>query len=613
MTSIDTREKYKRTIISFRFLFFVLGLLLTNFCTKEVTSLPAPFDAPVIIIAVLTIYQVLAAFITSRFIMEKLILFIVIAADIAFGIFLTFFFGAGFFAMAVIFPVIEVLVFLGVLMTLVIGVILVIVYFPLLGHIWGILHDRQNEPFMADFQAQIRIYLFMLLIILVFFYRLFKTERVIEGKEKEALRATESAEKETRDIKQQVKELCNELSHKQDAVQRLNFDLQNKSRELKEAEERLNEIMYQGQELLSMAQAKEEKSVEELKKQSGKVKHRLEYLESRVGSLTKLINVFQRLNISAHMDETYSNIMKMLAEVMPSQTMAVFILKPVDKNMKLSCEAVASPYKTYFEGTSYEPGQGIAGWAAKNKRTVVVSDGSIDMGGQEIATLIGYEKSAIVVPLLYEDNILGVIYLGRAEVDGFSQEDIEKVNLFVKLLSVALKFVKEYHMDISSGIKDNMTDLYTSYYFKERLKDEFERSKRYNYNTTLIVLELNNFDRIRSKYNALIVNSVLKEVGDLLISHCRAGDVIGRLGAEEFAILLIHTDKNEAMLIAERLRMAVGVRIFARAFGEKINTQAGMGLAFYNPSFISSDQFLSAALEAFARAKEKGGNTTVIY
>jgi len=609
----NTRENYKGMVIVFRFLFFALGLLMTGFCTKtQPNLLPAPFSNPVVIMLSLAFFQVMFAFITARFIYEKIVIFLVVFADIAFGIFLSYFFGADFFALACILPLVEVVVFMGLLMTLVTSVVMLLIYFPLLGQLWSKLQKAGSYPYIEAFSAQIKVYFAVILIIFIFFYRLFRSEVAVANKEKEFLKIKDDADKETSDIKNQMKELCNEISHKQDAVQRLHFEVQNKSRELKEVEERLNEIMYQGQELLNIAQEKEEKSVEELKRQSTKIKHRLDYLEDRVSSLTKLINIFQNLNLSAHMEETYSNIIKMVSDVMPSQTVVMFMLKMVNNSVKLNCEAASTPYKTYFENLNYAVGEGVIGWAAQHKKTIVISNSYVETGGEELTTLLAYEKSAIIIPLMYNENVLGVIYLGRVEPDGFTQDDIERVNLFTKLLSVALKFVKDYHMDISSGIKDNATDLYTSYYFKERLADEFARSQRYNYPTALIVASLDNFEAIREKYNSVVVNAALKEVGDLLISHSRTTDVVGRLGNNEFILLLIQTDKNEAILIAERLRMAIGVRIFGKTLGEKINVQASIGLTVYDNTLSNSDEFFKKSEKALLLAKQKGGNTTVI-
>lgn len=608
-----TRENYKYMVVFFRFLFFALGLVMTGFCTKaQPNILPQPFNSPAIIVMSLTFFQIMFSFFTLKFVYEKIVLFLIIIADIAFGIFLSYFFGADFFALACILPLVEVVVFIGLLMTLVTSVVMLLVYFPLLGQLWSKLQKAGSFPYIEAFGAQIKVYFAVIVIMFIFFYRLFKSEVMVANKEKEFLMIKEEADKEVADIKTQTKELCNEISHKQDAVQRLHFEVQNKTRELKEVEERLNEIMYQGQELLNIAQEKEEKSVEELKRQGMKIKHRLDYLEDRVSSLTKLINIFQNLNLSAHMEETYSNIIKMVSDVMPAQTVVMFMLKMVNNGVKLGCVAASTPYKTYFENLNYAMGESVIGWAAQNKKTIVISNSFIDAGGEELTTLLAYEKSAIVIPLMYNENVLGVIYLGRVEIDGFAQDDIERVNLFTKLLSVALKFVKDYHMDISSGIKDNTTDLYTSYYFKERLADEFARSQRYNYPTGLIVVSLDNFETIREKYNSVVVNAALKEVGDLLIAHSRSTDVIGRLGNNEFIILLIQTDKNEAILIAERLRMAIGVRIFGKSLGERISVQASIGLTVYDNTLSNSDEFLKKGEKALALAKQKGGNTTVI-
>jgi diguanylate cyclase (GGDEF)-like protein len=86
---------------------------------------------------------------------------------------------------------------------------------------------------------------------------------------------------------------------------------------------------------------------------------------------------------------------------------------------------------------------------------------------------------------------------------------------------------------------------------------ECKRSKRYGYPLALLMIDIDYFKKVNDSYSHDVGDQVLKHVALLLRSVLRESDLLGRLGGEEFAVLLPNIDRTRAYQLAERLRCLV--------------------------------------------------------
>ncbi len=144
--------------------------------------------------------------------------------------------------------------------------------------------------------------------------------------------------------------------------------------------------------------------------------------------------------------------------------------------------------------------------------------------------------------------------------------------------------------------------------FMERASSEFRRSRRYGHVMSLVMLDLDRFKNINDTHGHGAGDTVITAIGQICQSLSRIGiDVAGRVGGEEFAILLPETDKTGAQNFAERVRLVIETTpVFADI--TKIEVTASMGVA----TLLDDDHDLSTIMkradDALYKSKNAGRN-----
>src|SRR5690606_5381175 len=93
--------------------------------------------------------------------------------------------------------------------------------------------------------------------------------------------------------------------------------------------------------------------------------------------------------------------------------------------------------------------------------------------------------------------------------------------------------------------------------FYERLEAELARSQRHRHRATLLVIDVDDFKSINDQHGHLAGDDVLALIGSVLRSDGRVSDIVGRIGGDEFAVLLVESDPTQADAAAERFRARV--------------------------------------------------------
>jgi diguanylate cyclase (GGDEF)-like protein len=155
---------------------------------------------------------------------------------------------------------------------------------------------------------------------------------------------------------------------------------------------------------------------------------------------------------------------------------------------------------------------------------------------------------------------------------------------------------------------DELTGLPNRRRFFELAEREMVRAQRYGSPLAVVMLDLDHFKEINDNYGHAAGDQVLRAVGDCCRDVLRTNDVIGRLGGEEFAILLPATAMDGARLFAERLRVAVyECRIGLP--GTELRLTATLGVAACAPGeVVTVDELLARADAALYRGKAGGRN-----
>lgn len=154
---------------------------------------------------------------------------------------------------------------------------------------------------------------------------------------------------------------------------------------------------------------------------------------------------------------------------------------------------------------------------------------------------------------------------------------------------------------------DVLTGLTNRRFFMERLSIEFERVQRYESLYTILMIDLDFFKRVNDTFGHMAGDTVLKKISEILQNGLRCTDLIGRIGGEEFAVILPETELPQSLQIAERLRKSVD-QLPVEVDGDKIRITISLGASQSNIADTEMDDALIRADSALYSAKKAGRN-----
>jgi diguanylate cyclase (GGDEF)-like protein len=160
-------------------------------------------------------------------------------------------------------------------------------------------------------------------------------------------------------------------------------------------------------------------------------------------------------------------------------------------------------------------------------------------------------------------------------------------------------------------LTDGRTGLYTATAFDEAAARMFERAQGRGESLSLVLLDIDHFKLVNDSYGHLAGDAVLTRVGELVGSMCRDSDIAGRVGGEEFGVLLAGANLQTAIAFAERVRTAIECETFAaQSHGERVpfRLTISAGIAPLESAHRDIFELKAAADRALYRAKEGGRN-----
>jgi len=154
---------------------------------------------------------------------------------------------------------------------------------------------------------------------------------------------------------------------------------------------------------------------------------------------------------------------------------------------------------------------------------------------------------------------------------------------------------------------DGLTKCMTRLYFMEMAEKEFLRTRRYQLPLSLLMLDLDHFKRINDTYGHQIGDQALQRFAAVALEQKRAQDIFGRLGGEEFALLLPNTSLKNARFVAERIQQMWAFAPLT-VDSKPVHSTVSIGVVEVGPSDNSFDDLLHRADEAMYKAKRHGRN-----
>jgi diguanylate cyclase (GGDEF)-like protein/PAS domain S-box-containing protein len=273
-------------------------------------------------------------------------------------------------------------------------------------------------------------------------------------------------------------------------------------------------------------------------------------------------------------------------------------------------------------------GDYVGGWSASPKR---LTGQTIDLNGNTatarvyktgqpavVAEYAGHAADRFVdefalgggfaAPITAEGRLWGVLGVALAAGRTTPAEALERLSSFAELVAVAISSAEALETLSRQATTDPITGLANYRAFHERLLAEVERSSRHGRALSVAVIDLDHFKRVNDTHGHQTGDRVLAEVARRLADAVRGGELMARIGGEEFAWLMPEATQDGAYGAAERVRQA----IHETAFDTAGTLSISVGVCSIEQA-QTAEELVGCADQALYWAKQGGRNATVAY
>jgi diguanylate cyclase (GGDEF)-like protein len=226
---------------------------------------------------------------------------------------------------------------------------------------------------------------------------------------------------------------------------------------------------------------------------------------------------------------------------------------------------------------------------------------------QEFARLGLDDDELLTIPLRVDGQLLGAIWLFSERVP-FSDDDVRRAELVAAQAELALLNAERFLQAREKAFIDDVTDLYNARYLLAALDRESSRAERSRLDLSVLFLDLDRFKLVNDSHGHLVGSRVLRELGHVLRDSIRTIDTVGRYGGDEFTILLVDTNHEGAMQVAERIRRTVEETLFGRDRGLRLELTLSVGVSSFPTHGSGREDLLDRADKAMYLAKALGRN-----
>jgi diguanylate cyclase (GGDEF)-like protein len=160
------------------------------------------------------------------------------------------------------------------------------------------------------------------------------------------------------------------------------------------------------------------------------------------------------------------------------------------------------------------------------------------------------------------------------------------------------------------SVEDPLTRVFNRRGFHRFFRAEWSRASRYHADIACVLVDIDDFKRLNDTYGHPLGDRVLRRFADMLRSSCRASDILGRIGGEEFCIALPSCNEHQAYLWAEKLRRRIeATPLYAET--ATIRITASFGVASAQTTLRDEHELIELADRAMLIAKHSGRNRVV--
>lgn len=350
----------------------------------------------------------------------------------------------------------------------------------------------------------------------------------------------------------------------------------------------------------------------ELQREIAQLRSELEYRSQFNESLQHFL---ERIS-ATDPQKTYAAILKNSKELLLAERASLFVFdEPANELIVKGAEGL--PVET-SDIARIRVGEGIAGQVMESQEPLVVTD--IEKSGFRAAEPEkGYKTGSFIsYPLVIGGRKIGVLNVAD-KVGGASYDEVDLTLIDIIGPQIAASLERAGWQERANefqlmSVTDPLTGLLNRRYLEERLNEELNRSRRYNYSMSFLMIDIDDFKNYNDVNGHQAGDQALQITAHGLKAELRLEDVACRYGGEEFCILLPQTPITEAAAIAERIRRKISESPYPYGKNQPLGmVTISIGISTLSRHVDTSVAVIAAADRALYNAKSKGKNRIEFY
>ncbi len=216
----------------------------------------------------------------------------------------------------------------------------------------------------------------------------------------------------------------------------------------------------------------------------------------------------------------------------------------------------------------------------------------------------------IVQPVVYKQVPLGVLVFALAQP--IAKETADTIELFSSSLALALHNALTHDQVQKLAAVDPLTGLYNRRFGMTRLHEEFVRSIKQDGSLGLLMLDVDKFKQVNDTYGHTVGDRILRSVSTTARSQLREGDILVRLGGDEFMVILLGANREDTLDVAESIRRKIEEKRVMYGDQEIHVTVSIGGVSFPECDANEEHELIEAADRALYLVKESGRNRATL-
>ena len=313
-----------------------------------------------------------------------------------------------------------------------------------------------------------------------------------------------------------------------------------------------------------------------------------------------LYEIAQSMGTSLGITDTMALISSKLKKIVPWSGCSLFLLQP--DGLTLKCRFVSGTGTEPLLHTTLAVGQGLAGWAARNRRTLVNADPRLTFEALGIETDHGLH-SAIVTPLMANDTFIGCLTLFHTQPNRYSEDHRRLLERVAEQAGPVVHNSIVFEQTQEDSLTDPLTSLPNRRSMFAHLARELVRAERLERELGLIVMDIDEFKTINDTCGHHVGDRALRQVAETLQNTLRSYDLCVRYAGDEFIIVLAECTREaiEAKRCELQERVAQ-IQIEVRP-GKVLRLAASAGAAVFPHDGKSYEALLAEADHRMYRDK----------